>query len=45
MVAPALALRQKLPPENRVRDLLAYVVAGESLERAGFSATPPGGGV
>ena len=36
MVAPALALRQKLPPENRVRDLLAYVVAGESLERPAF---------
>ena len=36
MVAPALALRQKLPPENRVRDLLAYVVAGEILERPLF---------
>ena len=33
IVAPALALRQKLPPEARIRDLLAYVVAGESLER------------
>ena len=43
MVAPAMALRQKLPPENRVRDLLAYVVAGESLERP-LSPTPPGGG-
>ena len=36
LVAPALALRQKLPPENRVRELLAYVVAGESLERPDF---------
>ena len=36
MVAPALALRQKLPPEDRVRDLLAYVVAGENLERPAF---------
>ncbi|MCJ7818653.1 MAG: hypothetical protein MUP25_02395, partial [Syntrophales bacterium] len=36
MVAPALALRQKLPPESRIRDLLAYVVAGESLERPAF---------
>jgi transcription-repair coupling factor (superfamily II helicase) len=34
IVAPALALRQKLPPENRLRDLLAYAVAGESLERS-----------
>jgi transcription-repair coupling factor (superfamily II helicase) len=36
MVAPAMALRQKLPPESRVRDLLAYVVAGENLERPVF---------
>jgi transcription-repair coupling factor (superfamily II helicase) len=36
MVAPALALRQKLPPERRIRDLLAYVVAGENLERPDF---------
>ena len=36
MVAPAVALRQKLPPADRVRDLLAYVVAGESLERSAF---------
>ncbi|MFZ5449242.1 MAG: transcription-repair coupling factor [Thermodesulfobacteriota bacterium] len=36
MVAPAQALRQKLPPEKRLRDLLAYVVAGESLERPDF---------
>jgi transcription-repair coupling factor (superfamily II helicase) len=36
IVAPVLALRQKLPPENRLRDLLAYVVAGESLERPQF---------
>jgi transcription-repair coupling factor (superfamily II helicase) len=36
MVAPALALRQKLPPATRLRDLLAYVVAGENLERSEF---------
>ncbi len=36
MVAPALALRQKLPPAERVRDLLAYVLPGENLERQGF---------
>jgi transcription-repair coupling factor (superfamily II helicase) len=36
LVAPALALRQKLPPEKRIRDLLVYVVAGESLERPDF---------
>jgi transcription-repair coupling factor (superfamily II helicase) len=36
MVAPAQALRQKLPPEARLRDLLAYVVAGEELEREEF---------
>jgi transcription-repair coupling factor (superfamily II helicase) len=36
MVAPGLALRQKLPPASRVRELLAYVVAGETLERQQF---------
>ncbi len=36
MVAPALALRQKLPPAERVRNLLAYVLPGENLERPGF---------
>ncbi|MFA4903414.1 MAG: transcription-repair coupling factor [Desulfobaccales bacterium] len=36
MVAPALALRQQLPPEKRLRDLVAYVVAGENLERPDF---------
>src|SRR5512140_298430 len=36
MVAPAMALRQKLPPAERVRDLLAYVLPGENLERQGF---------
>ncbi len=36
MVAPALALRQALPPAGRVRDLLAYVVSGENLERTEF---------
>jgi transcription-repair coupling factor (superfamily II helicase) len=36
MVAPALALRQKLPPPERVREVLAYVVVGENLERQEF---------
>ena len=36
MVAPAMALRQKLPPADRVRDVLAYVLPGENLERQGF---------
>ncbi|MGB8991566.1 MAG: transcription-repair coupling factor [Desulfobaccales bacterium] len=36
IVAPALALRQKLPPASRIRDLLAYVVPGETLERSDF---------
>jgi transcription-repair coupling factor (superfamily II helicase) len=36
MVAPALALRQKLPPAERIREVLAYVVAGETLERPDF---------
>jgi transcription-repair coupling factor (superfamily II helicase) len=36
LVGSALALRQKLPPRNRLRDLLAYVVAGETLERQDF---------
>ncbi len=36
MVAPALALRQKLPPQDRVREVLAYVVVGETLRREEF---------
>jgi len=36
VVAPAAALRQKLPPGERLKDILAYVVVGESLEREGF---------
>jgi transcription-repair coupling factor (superfamily II helicase) len=36
VVAPAAALRQKLPPKSRVQDLLAYVVVGETLERDVF---------
>ncbi|MFA5110315.1 MAG: transcription-repair coupling factor [Desulfobaccales bacterium] len=36
IVAPALALRQKLPPETRIRNLLAYVVPGEELARPDF---------
>ncbi len=36
LVAPALALRQKLPPRDRVRDVLAYAVTGENLDRDTF---------
>ncbi len=36
MVAPAAALRQKLPPQSRLRDPLAYVVPGEPLDREEF---------
>jgi transcription-repair coupling factor (superfamily II helicase) len=36
IVAPAGALRQKLPPRSRVRDPLAYVVVGETLNREEF---------
>jgi transcription-repair coupling factor (superfamily II helicase) len=36
MVAPVAALRQKLPPQDRVREPLAYVVAGETLNREEF---------
>jgi transcription-repair coupling factor (superfamily II helicase) len=36
MVAPIQALRQKLPPRSRVRDPLAYLVAGETLKREEF---------
>jgi transcription-repair coupling factor (superfamily II helicase) len=36
VVAPAAALRQKLPPAARLKDLLAYVVLGESLDRDDF---------
>jgi transcription-repair coupling factor (superfamily II helicase) len=38
MVASAAALRQKLPPASRVREPLAYVVPGESLNREEFLA-------
>ena len=33
LVAPAAALRQKLPPPERLQEALVYVVAGETLER------------
>src|SRR5208337_4381074 len=36
MVAPALALRQRRPPAQRLRDLLAYVLPGETLSRPEF---------
>jgi transcription-repair coupling factor (superfamily II helicase) len=36
VVAPAAALRQKLPPAERLRDILAYAVVGEPLEREDF---------
>ncbi len=36
VVAPAAALRQKLPPLSRVKDVPAYVVAGETLKREEF---------
>jgi transcription-repair coupling factor (superfamily II helicase) len=36
IVAPAQALRQKLPPRERVREVLGYVVTGETLERQEF---------
>ncbi len=36
LVAPALALRQKLPPARRLKDAFAYVVAGEELDRRAF---------
>jgi transcription-repair coupling factor (superfamily II helicase) len=44
MVAPALAVRQKLPPEARIRDLLAYVVQGENLARPDFLQSLLAGG-
>jgi transcription-repair coupling factor (superfamily II helicase) len=36
LVAPVAALRQKLPPADRLRGALTYVLAGESLEREAF---------
>ncbi len=36
MVTPCRALRMKLPPAERVRDLLAYVLPGETLSRPDF---------
>jgi len=36
IVAPAAALRQKLPPAGRLKAVLAYVVGGESLHRQNF---------
>ncbi|MBI4643570.1 MAG: transcription-repair coupling factor [Deltaproteobacteria bacterium] len=39
VVAPAAALRQKLPPPESLQEALAYVVAGENLERESFLQT------
>jgi transcription-repair coupling factor (superfamily II helicase) len=36
LVAPAAALRQKLPPGRRLKDAFAYVLAGEDLDRRAF---------
>ncbi|MDI6852581.1 MAG: transcription-repair coupling factor [Deltaproteobacteria bacterium] len=36
LVAPVLALRQKLPPAPRLKDAFVYVLAGEELERDSF---------
>jgi transcription-repair coupling factor (superfamily II helicase) len=36
VVATAPALRQKLPPAARLKEVLAYVVTGENLPREGF---------
>ena len=36
LVAPTMALRQKLPPAERVREVLAYVLPGDNLERQAF---------
>jgi transcription-repair coupling factor (superfamily II helicase) len=36
VVAPAVALRQKLPPKSRLQDILAYVLPGENLDRTIF---------
>jgi transcription-repair coupling factor (superfamily II helicase) len=36
VVAPGVALRQMLPPGDRVREILAYVVPGETLAREDF---------
>jgi transcription-repair coupling factor (superfamily II helicase) len=36
IVAPATALRQKLPPAQRLRQAPAYVVVGETLRREDF---------
>jgi transcription-repair coupling factor (superfamily II helicase) len=44
LVAPAAALRQKLPPASRIRDILAYVVAGENLARPDFLSRLTSGG-
>jgi transcription-repair coupling factor (superfamily II helicase) len=36
LVAPAAALRQKLPPARRLKDAFVYVMAGEDLDRRAF---------
>jgi len=44
LVAPAAALRQKLPPRERLREALVYALAGETLEREAFLITLQEGG-
>jgi transcription-repair coupling factor (superfamily II helicase) len=44
LVAPAAALRQKLPPPERLQEALVYVVAGETLEREVFIQNLVAGG-
>jgi len=44
LVAPAAALRQKLPPPESLQEALAYAVAGENLEREPFLQTLLEGG-
>jgi transcription-repair coupling factor (superfamily II helicase) len=39
LVAPAAALRQKLPPPESLQEALVYAVAGENLERESFLQT------
>lgn len=44
LVAPVVALRQKLPPTPRLKEAFAYIVAGEELERESFLKTLQMGG-
>jgi len=44
LVAPAAALREKLPPRQRLRDAFLYVVEGEELDRQFFLRQLQAGG-